>query len=147
MLVDELGIEIHKIMALGIDGHSGVTGYKLPEGGYLPFLLEPDRERVTAFKSDRSAFLIDGFPFVTQIDGRDKRDEERYAPRHPERRREREHARSRPWCDVPSASHRINGILPVRRPSIRWPRSARTPSSSPYRSTTSADPTTFWLKG
>jgi len=71
MLVDELGIEIHKIIALGIDGHSGVDGYELPVKRYLPFLIEPDGQRFIAFNVDRTTFLAEGFPYLTQMDGRD----------------------------------------------------------------------------
>lgn len=72
--IDEFGLELHKILALGIDGHSGVDGYKLPGNRYLPFRLEPDRERFVAFTADRTAFLADGFPYLTHIDGRDVSD-------------------------------------------------------------------------
>jgi hypothetical protein len=71
---DEFGLELHKIVALGIDGHSGVSGYKLPGGGYLPFLIEPEWERFVAFSPERTAFLADGWPYVTKIDGRDVAD-------------------------------------------------------------------------
>jgi hypothetical protein len=68
--VDELGLELHRILALGIDGHSGVVGYRLPGKRFLPFLIEPLGDRFVAIAADHSAFLADGFPFVTQIDGR-----------------------------------------------------------------------------
>jgi len=68
---DELGLELQKIIALGIDGHAGVSGYAPPGGAYLPFLIEPDGERVIAFNRERSAFLAEGFPYVTRIDGRE----------------------------------------------------------------------------
>jgi hypothetical protein len=68
--IDEFGLELHKIVAMGIDAHSGVVGYQLPGTGYLPFLIEPDGERFVAFKEDRTAFLADGFPYLLQIDGR-----------------------------------------------------------------------------
>jgi hypothetical protein len=70
MSSDELGIELHKILALGIDGHSGVSGYRLPPGGCLPFLIEGQGERFVAFNPERSAFLADGFPYLETIDGK-----------------------------------------------------------------------------
>jgi hypothetical protein len=68
---DELGLELHKILALGIDGHSLVLGYHLPSGGCLPFLVEAEGERFVAFDPGRKAFLADGLPYVTKIDGVD----------------------------------------------------------------------------
>jgi hypothetical protein len=70
MSVDAFGLELHKIIAQGIDGHSGVAGYQLPGTRHLPFLLEPDGERSIAFTPDRTAFLAGGFPYITKIDGR-----------------------------------------------------------------------------
>jgi Peptidase family S41 len=70
MSIDEFGLELHKIIALGIDGHSGVVGYQLPGMRYLPFLVEPLGERFVAFTPDRNSFLADGFPYITKIDGR-----------------------------------------------------------------------------
>lgn len=67
---DEFGIELQKIIALGIDGHSGVTGYSLPPGGCLPFLIEALGERFVAITADRKAFLVDGFPYVAKLDGK-----------------------------------------------------------------------------
>jgi hypothetical protein len=69
--IDELGLELHKILALGIDGHSGVAGYRIPGDRYLPFLIEPAAGRFVAFAADRTALLEAGFPYVLQIDGRD----------------------------------------------------------------------------
>jgi hypothetical protein len=71
MSVDYLGIELQKIIALGIDGHSRVSGYRLPPGGCLPFLIETAGTRFIAFTADRKAFLAPDFPFITKIDGRD----------------------------------------------------------------------------
>jgi hypothetical protein len=67
--VDEFGIELQKIIALGIDGHSRVSGYRLPPGGCLPFLIESIGERFVAFNPDHKSFLRDGFPYLTKIDG------------------------------------------------------------------------------
>jgi hypothetical protein len=68
---NELGIELQKILALGIDGHSRVSGFSLPPGGYLPFLIEVSGRRFVAVEPLRKAYLSDGFPFLTKIDGRD----------------------------------------------------------------------------
>jgi len=68
---DEFGIELQKIIALGIDGHASISGYQMPGGHYLPFLVEPEDKQFVAFKPDRSGFLADGFPYVTKIDGKD----------------------------------------------------------------------------
>ena len=65
---NQLGIELQKIVALGIDGHAGVRGYSLP-GKFLPFLIAPSGDKYVAFKPDRSGFLSEGFPFITAIDG------------------------------------------------------------------------------
>src|SRR5262245_53087387 len=45
---DAFGLELQKIIALGIDGHALVSGYELPRGGHLPFLIEPEGERFVA---------------------------------------------------------------------------------------------------
>jgi len=71
MPIDEFGLELHKIVALGIDGHSGVTGYQLPGTRYLPFLIEPAGDRFVAFTPERTGFVAGGFPYVTKIDGKD----------------------------------------------------------------------------
>ncbi len=68
---NEFGIELQKIIALGIDGHARVSGYTLPGAGHLPFLVEPEGERFVAFNPERTAFLADGFPYLTTIDGRE----------------------------------------------------------------------------
>ena len=68
--IDQFGVEIEKILALGIDGHSRIRGYAWPEGACLPFLLEADDDKFIAINPDRNAFLIDGFPFLTKIDGK-----------------------------------------------------------------------------
>lgn len=65
---NELGMELQKILALGIDGHSGVKGFSFPSGGRLPFLIEVVGQRFVAVDLRRKAFLADGFPFVTKID-------------------------------------------------------------------------------
>jgi len=67
----DLGIELQKIIALGIDGHARVLGYRLQAGGCLPFLIEPKGERFVAFKPERRSFLADGLPFLTRIDGKE----------------------------------------------------------------------------
>jgi hypothetical protein len=55
-------------------GHAGVSGFTMPPGGYLSFLVEPEGERFVAFRSDRTGFLADGFPYLTKIDGKDVAD-------------------------------------------------------------------------
>ncbi len=68
---NDFGIELQKIIALGIDGHADVSGYQLPPGGCLPFLVEPTGERFVAFNEGRTDFLAKGFPYLTRIDGKD----------------------------------------------------------------------------
>ncbi len=67
---DEFGLGLQKILSLGIDGHSEVTGFSIPSGGHLPFLIEPSRKQFVAFSPDRTSFLADGFPYIAKIDGR-----------------------------------------------------------------------------
>jgi hypothetical protein len=67
---DELGLELQRILALGMDGHSAVLGWRLPPGGCLPFLIEPQGKRFVALSSDRKAFVAEGFPFIAKIDGK-----------------------------------------------------------------------------
>jgi hypothetical protein len=67
--VDEFGVEIEKIIALGIDGHSRVHGYNWPAGRCLPFLVESEGNRFIALNPDRKSFLHSDFPFLTKIDG------------------------------------------------------------------------------
>jgi len=66
---DELGLELQKILALGIDGHSRVSGYRF-SGGFLPFLIEEAGSNLVAITPDRRSFLADGFPFLIRIDGK-----------------------------------------------------------------------------
>ena len=66
----ELGIELQKILALGIDAHASVSGFSFPAAGRLPFLIEVVGKRYVAVDSNRKAFLADGFPFITKIDER-----------------------------------------------------------------------------
>jgi Peptidase family S41 len=68
MDTDTFGLELQRIIALGMDGHSGVSGYELPRG-FLPFLLEPTGGRYVAFRPDRSALLDAGHPYATKLDG------------------------------------------------------------------------------
>ncbi|MVM34007.1 hypothetical protein GO755_28495 [Spirosoma sp. HMF4905] len=55
---------------MGIDGHSRVRGYQWPTGGCLPFLIEVEGDRFIALQSNHTAFVADGFPYLTRIDGR-----------------------------------------------------------------------------
>lgn len=66
--VNELGFELHRIVACFIDGHAWVEPYRLAEGA-LPIRLEPLGDRVVAVKADRSGFVGD-HPFLTAIDGK-----------------------------------------------------------------------------
>jgi hypothetical protein len=50
---DDFGIELQKIIALGIDGHARISGYELPGAGPLPFLVEAEGERVVAVNPAR----------------------------------------------------------------------------------------------
>lgn len=70
LTADALGVELQKVVALGIDGHAEVEGFRLPRGGRLPFLLEPHGDRLVAFAPDRSGFVAAGFPYLATIDGR-----------------------------------------------------------------------------
>jgi len=67
---NDFGIELQKIIVMGIDGHSSVSGYDLPPGGYLPFLVEPEGDRFVAFEPDRAGFLADDYPYLRKIDGK-----------------------------------------------------------------------------
>ena len=67
---DELGIELQKIIALGIDGHAGVSGYSLHAGGCLPFLIEGEGVQFVAVDPERRDFVAAGFPLLLEIDGK-----------------------------------------------------------------------------
>lgn len=71
LTADELGIELQKIIGLGIDAHALVSGYRLPSGGILPFVIDSGAGGFVAFDAAHRAFLADGFPFVTRIDGKE----------------------------------------------------------------------------
>ena len=64
-----LALELQKIVALGIDGHAEVSGWRLDDG-FLPFLIEPSGDRFVAFSPGRDRFLADDLPFIVSIDGR-----------------------------------------------------------------------------
>jgi hypothetical protein len=64
-----LSLELQKIVAMGIDGHAEVGGWRLDDG-FLPFLIEPSGDRFVAFNSTRDRFVADDFPFIVSIDGR-----------------------------------------------------------------------------
>jgi hypothetical protein len=65
--MDELGIELRKIIGLFIDCHASVTGFSYTEG-FLPFLVEPIGDSYVAFWPDHSGFIEPSFPFITKID-------------------------------------------------------------------------------
>jgi hypothetical protein len=62
-------LELQKLIAFGIDGHSGVDGYRLPDG-FLPFLIEPSGNRFVGFFEDRTRHLDPQYPFVSALDGK-----------------------------------------------------------------------------
>ncbi len=66
--VVNLGVELQKIIAMGIDGHSGIN-FRVEGGEYLPFVIEPLGDRFVAIKPDRSEFLRFHMPYITTIDG------------------------------------------------------------------------------
>lgn len=68
--VADFAVELQKIIALGIDGHAEVDGFRLRSREFLPFLVEPCGDRFVAFTSDRRGFVAEGFPFLAKIDGR-----------------------------------------------------------------------------
>ena len=64
--------QLDVVLAMGIDGHAQVRARRSGEHeapGYLPFLLSDSDGGVVAFKPDRSGLLLEGFPYVSQIDG------------------------------------------------------------------------------
>jgi hypothetical protein len=69
MSVDDFDIELTKVLALFIDGHSVVAGGSFPEG-YLPFHMERIGERHIAIRLDRSDFVDPSYPYITRVDGK-----------------------------------------------------------------------------
>jgi hypothetical protein len=67
--VSALALAFQKVIALGIDGHAGASGWQL-DSGYLPFLIDPSGDRFVAVNPMRSRFLVDDHPFIVSIDGR-----------------------------------------------------------------------------
>jgi hypothetical protein len=70
---DAFALELQKIVALFIDGHSGVSGVRATPGS-LPFFLDQTNGRFLAIRPDRTAFFDAGAPYVTRIDGRSVED-------------------------------------------------------------------------
>jgi hypothetical protein len=68
MSVDAFDIELSKVLALFIDGHSGVVGGLFPDG-YLPFRIERIGDGYIAFWPDRRDFVDPSYPYLTQVDG------------------------------------------------------------------------------
>jgi Tol biopolymer transport system component len=66
---NDYGLELQKIIAKFIDGHSGVSGYTRTPGS-LPFFIEQTNGRFLAIKPDRTAFYDPTLPYITRIDGR-----------------------------------------------------------------------------
>ncbi|MEM1071014.1 MAG: protein kinase [Planctomycetota bacterium] len=67
---NQFALELHKIIAAGIDGHASVGGFELPGKGFLPFLIEPVGDRFVAFVPSRERFLAEDVPFISHIDGK-----------------------------------------------------------------------------
>lgn len=67
--IEELGLELHRVIAGFMDGHAWVEPYRLAEG-WLPVRLESIGDQVVALKADRSDFLLPAHPYLTAIDGR-----------------------------------------------------------------------------
>lgn len=67
MSLDAFGLELRKVISLFIDCHAGIGGIAYPEG-YLPFRIEPVKDRYVAFLSDRTDFIHPSYPFITKID-------------------------------------------------------------------------------
>ena len=65
---DDFDIELSKVLALFIDGHSGVVGGLFPDG-YLPFRIERIGDRYVAFWPDRRDFVDPSYPYLTKVDG------------------------------------------------------------------------------
>jgi hypothetical protein len=68
MSVDEFDIELTKVLALFIDGHSLVAGGSFPDG-YLPFHMERIGDRHIAIRLDRSDFFNPSYPYIIRVDG------------------------------------------------------------------------------
>lgn len=68
MSVDDLDVELSKVLALSIDGHGSVVGGSFPEG-CLPFRIDRIGSRYIAFWPDRSNFISSSYPYITRIDG------------------------------------------------------------------------------
>jgi len=66
--VQELGIELEKIIALFIDGHAGVRNADYP-GGYLPVLVSLSGDRLVAYHEDRRSLVNPHHPYLIEIDG------------------------------------------------------------------------------
>jgi len=66
--VQELGIELEKIIALFIDGHAGVRNADYP-GGYLPLLVSLSGDRLVAYREDRRSLVDPDHPYLIEIDG------------------------------------------------------------------------------
>ncbi|HZN62107.1 MAG TPA: S41 family peptidase [Planctomycetota bacterium] len=64
----EFGLEVHRILALFKDGHTGVQAPPFVDG-YLPFLVAEAADGVAAFLEDRSGFVDPAHPYLKSIDG------------------------------------------------------------------------------
>lgn len=67
----DLTLRIQMLLARFGDGHTGVRESLFsPVHGHLPFLVAEAEGRFVAFLPDRSGFLDDAHPYLTEIDGR-----------------------------------------------------------------------------
>ena len=66
--VQELSIELEKIIALFIDGHAGVRNADYT-GGHLPILVSLSADRLLAYQEDRRSLVDPHHPYLVEIDG------------------------------------------------------------------------------
>lgn len=69
LTIEELGLEMDKVIGMFIDSHATMGGYYIP-AGYLPFQIRAAGGRYVALLNDHSAFLDPEHPFITTLDGR-----------------------------------------------------------------------------
>ena len=70
---ENFALELQKVIASSIDGHAGVSGWRL-KGRCLPFLIEPIGDRLIAFDAARAKLVDADHPFIQSIDGIDMND-------------------------------------------------------------------------
>ena len=70
--VEDLTIQLHKLMMSFGDGHARVRSRRMPQPtSHPPFLLEETSSGIVAFMPDRSRFLDPERPYLLGIDGHD----------------------------------------------------------------------------